>query len=237
MTSEEEKHVLQKIEKGIVRAIDEYSNNPSVTMAVSSIPTIGPVIDMIIQTTSSQISQRRFLELCRMLKEEIALIDETKIDKSFLESEEGCDLIRKAFRTALETAEDEKIRLYARILVRAAILDNASYRYHSKDFLSILLELSPADLTVAREIYNQQKHHADKIRHTENQLSAVETSGWKLLPTICKMDETEFDLAVAKLARVNLIKEIVGSYYGYEGGEYRITNTFRRMMKLIEKLD
>lgn len=56
------------------------------------------------------------------------------------------------FYTALETANNDKIRLYARIFVRSAILDNVKFRYHAKDFLSLLLELLPADLVVAREI-------------------------------------------------------------------------------------
>jgi len=69
---------------------------------------------------------RRIQKLIQLLKEEIALVDQTKIDKLYLESEEGYDLFRKMFITTLETMNENKIQLYARILVRSAILENAN---------------------------------------------------------------------------------------------------------------
>jgi hypothetical protein len=45
-----------------------------------------------------------------------------KIDKSFFVSEEGYDLIVKVIHAAFETANKDKMRLYARILVSSAML-------------------------------------------------------------------------------------------------------------------
>jgi hypothetical protein len=157
MSTDEEHGILTKIEKGVERAADEYASNPAISLDFSSIPGIGPIIDNMLHATAGEIQKRRYLKLWIGLKAEVALVAETKIDKSFFESEEFYDLIRKTFYTALETANSDKIRLYARILVRSAILDNAKFRSHAKDFLSLLLELLPADLVVAREIYKQQK--------------------------------------------------------------------------------
>jgi len=63
----------------------------------------------------------------------------------------------KVVRSTLETDNKNKIRLYARILLRPALLDNAKFRYYSKDFVSLLSELSPADLQLAREVTNDRK--------------------------------------------------------------------------------
>jgi hypothetical protein len=112
--STDEKHgILTKIEKGIERAADEYASNPAISLAFSSIPGIGPIIDNMLHATAGKIQKRRYLKLWTGLKAEVALVDETKIDKSFFESEEFYDLIRKTFYTALETANSDKIRLYA----------------------------------------------------------------------------------------------------------------------------
>jgi hypothetical protein len=96
------------------------------------------------------------------------------------------------FITTLETINNDKIRLYARILVRSAILDNAKFRYYSKDFISLLLELSPPDLQVAREIYKQQKDTpADMInRKALDELVTVEESGFRRLPELTKQSLT-----------------------------------------------
>jgi hypothetical protein len=238
VSTDEERSALTKIEEGLVRAVEEYTGNPAISFAVSSIPIFGPIIDIIVQTAGSKISERRFMQLCTSLKAEIALIDETKIDKPFLESEEGYDIIRKTFHTALETAENEKIRLYARILVRAAMLDNARFRHSAKDFLSILLELNPADLTLARTFYQQQKDTPPDIDHkVHNELHVVKQSGYDTLKTTCKMNNAEFDLSLNKLIRAGLIRQVVGSYIGYIGDAHRITHTFRTLMQLLETLD
>jgi hypothetical protein len=99
-----------------------------------------------------------------------------------------------------------------------------------------LLELLPADLAVAREIYKQQKDTpADIIDpNVTNELDIVRNSGFYRLPELTKLEKPEFDLALAKLVRTGLIRQVVGSYLENKGEAYRITHTFRKMMDLIE---
>ncbi|MDQ4014807.1 MAG: hypothetical protein M3136_03480 [Thermoproteota archaeon] len=235
MSTDEKHGILTKIEKGIERAADEYASNPAISLAFSSIPGIGPIIDNMLHATAGEIQKRRYLKLWTGLKAEVALVDETKIDKSFFESEEFYDLIRKTFYTALETANSDKIRLYARILVHSVLLDNAKFRYHAKDFLSLLLGLLPADLVVAREIYKQQKDTPTDIQpEVMSEVQIVRNSGFYEVRELTGLDKAEFDLALTKLVRAGLVRQVVGSYIGYAGDAYRITHTFRKMMDLVE---
>jgi len=128
---------------------------------------------------------------------------------------------------------NDKIRLYARILVRSALFDNARFRYYSKDFISLLLELSPADLEVAREIYKRQKQTPADIQ-PDVELRCIRESGCYQIRALLGLDEAVYDLAITKLVRAGLIRQVVGSYLEYGGGAYRITYTFRKMMELIE---
>ena len=50
----------------------------------------------------------------------------------------------------------------------------------------------------------------------------------------CDLNEIDFGIALGKLARTGLIKEIVGMYMGYKGGLYLITPTFKKLMNFIK---
>jgi DNA-binding MarR family transcriptional regulator len=233
---DEDKRIWGKIEKLVARATDEYTSRPDISLYVSSIPIIGPIIDHTFRIKASEIQMGSIVTLFDALEAEISQVDKTKIDKQYLESIEGYDIFRKMLIATLETINNNKIRLYARILIRSAILDNSKFRYYSKDFISLLLELSPPDLQVARNMYKQQKDTpADEInRKALDEVEIVERSGFRQLRELLGLDKAEFDLALTKLVRAGLIRQVVGSYDQYTGDLYAITRTFRKMMELIE---
>jgi hypothetical protein len=194
MSTDEEHGILTKIEKGVERAADEYASNPAISLDFSSIPGIGPIIDNMLHATAGEIQKRRYLKLWIGLKAEVALVDETKIDKSFFWSEEFYDLIRKTFYTALETANSDKIRLYARILVRSAILDNAKFRSHAKDFL-----------------YKQQKDSPTDVQpEVMSEVQIVRNSDFYEVRELTGLDKAEFYLALTKLVKAGLVRQVRG---------------------------
>jgi hypothetical protein len=234
--SEGGKDMLRKLEKNVERAAEVYANTPALYLPVLAIPEIGPIIDTLFRHKAGEILHQRYTELWQATKAEVNRIDMDKIDKSFFDSEEGYDLIVKAIHAAFETANKDKMRLYARILISSAILDKAKFRYYSKDFISLLLDLLPADLAVAREIYKQQKDTPADIIDPEvtNELQIVRNSGFYRLAESIKLEKAEFDFALTKLVKAGLIRQVVGSYMDNRGDAYRITHTFRKMMDLIE---
>jgi hypothetical protein len=123
------------------------------------------------------------------------------------------------------------------MLTRLPLLDNAQFRHRGEDFLSILLELLPADLRVARLIYDQQKDLATRIRHTENEISTIRNAGWENIAVSSKLDAVNFEFALKKLDRAGLITPVRQASEGYRLEMYMITSTFRTLMTLVERLD
>ena len=132
----------------------------------------------------------------------------------------------------------KKIKLYARILVRTPILDYAAFRPKAEDFLRILLELSPADVVLAREAFRQQKDIQEEfISEEEGELKVIKNSGWDNLPNLTGMGKSDFMLSVVKLVRTGLLIQVIGTYASYRGDAYKITPVFRTLMNLIDTLD
>jgi hypothetical protein len=72
----------------------------------------------------------------------------------------------------------------------------------------------------------------DSKENTE--LKFIVNSGWHDIRHLCQLDEVDFSIALGKLARTGLTKEIVGLYVGYTGGLYLITPTFKKLMNFIQ---
>lgn len=230
----------------IGKALDEISEqsylkmkeNPLLEVSLNTIPLIGPLLINFIKSNETRFLQRRFLKLYEYLNEEINNIQDQKIDKSFIETEEFYDILRKVYEYTAKTRDNAKIKLYSRILVRISMLNNAFFRYTAEDFLLILIDLSPTDLMIAKKIYQQQKGTPIEIKDiNQNELKIVKESGWDTIPSILGVNQTEFELSILKLVRAGLIKQVSGTYVNYIGDAYRITRVFRMLMKLIETLD
>jgi len=171
------------------------------------------------------------------LNEAMSLIEEVKVDKSFLATEEFYDVMRSTLDACLRTRHDEKIKLYCKVLAGSVVVDNTDERHSAEDFISFISELSLTDIVVASEIYEKQKNVPEKfdMESDENtELKFVVNSGWHDIRNICELSETDFRIALTKLSRAGMIKETVGSYIGYAGGLYLITPAFKRLMKLIQ---
>jgi hypothetical protein len=238
LSSDNKRDFLANVENKTLDIANECLNIPLFSWAISNIPVFGPLLQTILTSLEPEILKRRFLELFMALREEVLLIDEAKIDKTYFQSEEFYDIFRQVFEYTAKTRDTHKIKLYAKILVKVALLDNAIFRQSAEDFLLIILELSPADLFVAREVYKQQKDTPEEILDiNQNELKIVKESGWDKLPQICEMNKAQFDLSLSKLVRAGLLRQVIGTYGYYIGDAYRITLSFRMMMKLLEKLE
>jgi hypothetical protein len=237
MPSEDSETVINKLDDLIVKAATKDLRNPMLGWRLSNIPDYGPMI----QATASlerPILRRRMENLLLSINEEVQMIDRKKIDFSYFETDEFYDLVRRVLEYTARTRDKSKIRLYARILVRTPLLDNALFRPSVEDLLSILLELSTADLFLAREVFRQQRDTPENFTSIEqDELKIVKQSGWDSLPTITRMGQSDFTLSVVKLVRTGLIRQVVGTYVSYIGDAYRITPVFRTLMRLLDKLN
>jgi len=233
----DEDKIWKRIEKPLEKGIEIYGNNPELRNSITQIPVIGMAFDQIIAGLSRDLQKRRFLETIQLLRQEMILIDESKVDKEFLETEAFVDLIVKTIENSVKTRHKDKVLLNCKILTGSILEKNNELRHSSEDLLLLVSDLSPIDIKVAKEIYNQQKDIPDKFDPQEDEqsheLAFVNKTGWDNLQTKCNSNKTDFLLSLHKLSNANLIKQIIGTYSSYLGGKFIITPTFQRLMALL----
>jgi hypothetical protein len=130
----------------------------SVTIRIQNIPIVGPILDIVIREAGSRIGQQRLYEIVASLDEAIRLIDQYKVDKPYLDSDEFYSLLYRYFEKSLCDRYNEKRILYAKILANSMLIENSALQDNSEDFLSVLDDITPKDLIVLKNIYEQQKH-------------------------------------------------------------------------------
>lgn len=187
MTSED-----TKIESVIQRGLDNYLNNYPLRNAICQIPGIGSMLDYMIISVGQEFQKRRLLQAVQYLNEAMSLIEEVKVDKSFLATEEFYDIMRSTLDACLRTRHDEKIKLYCKVLAGSVVVDNTDERHSAEDFISFISELSLTDIVVASEIYEKQKNVPEKfdMESDENtELKFVVNSGWHDIRNICELSE------------------------------------------------
>ena len=238
MSSEEKKGIIRKIDDLIMNVATKGFENPVLGWTLANIPIYGPMIQAAMTSLEAPILRRRMENLVLAVEVEVHLVDESKIDFSYFQTDEFYDVVRRVFEYTLRTGDQKKIKLYARILVRTPILNYAVFRPNVEDYLRILLELSSPDVMLAREVFRQQKESQEDFSTVEeNELKNVKNSGWDQLPDITGMSKSDFMLSVVKLVRTGLLIQVIGTYVSYRGDAYRITPVFRKLMKLIDTLD
>jgi hypothetical protein len=223
-----------KLKEKFQNAALAYSDISELRALVNFIPLIGSSIDVIISSEAQKIQYNRIRQTIKCLTDEMVKIDKDKIDKSFLDTEEFFDLLILFFEKCTKTRHIEKVKLNCKILSRSIIIDNATERPFAYDILNNIADLTPRDLDLSIRIFDQQKGELPQYTEEYRELTFVKERGWDNLQPSSKLTEFDFSLSLFNLAKSGLIKEIQGSYIGYYGGSYIITDAFRKLMSFIE---
>jgi hypothetical protein len=131
------------------KAVEMYSEQAALRATISAIPWIGSSIDAFLSTKGQKIVQNRITSLLDALKDEMRDIQEGKVDKPYLESDEFFDLTLKALEAATRTKEIAKIGMYARIL-KGAVVGRREAEFSGEDAIRVILDLTPRQMEVAR---------------------------------------------------------------------------------------
>lgn len=207
------------------RLDEAYSKKTGWRALVNLIPYVGGSLDVLLTSKAHKLTEQRIESLLAELAQQVGTVDESKIDKDFLESEEWYDMVFRAFEKAIRTRSLEKIKLYSKILVGS--LTNPDNRDHSEDFLEILSELSETEVRLARIIYDLREVH---LWDRDGQGLPMPN---KFLEQCTFIDRNDLPFYMNRLEKVGLIDEQMGSFIDYEGGLYKITPTFDKLMKVI----
>lgn len=221
----------KELSERIDKASEAYVQNTWLRAAINLIPYIGGSLDVVLASRGS-LHQKRIVEFLESLKEEMSHIKEERIDTAYLKSPEFSDIILKLMEASLRTRDREKMRLYAKFLRGAVLIQNRN-QISLEDYLETLIELTPTELEVARAIYEQQRN-SDRGSN-ENVLQWTRRKGWyDLSDQVTGVAKEDLPFILLRIEKSGLIKEVTGVYVGYEGGVFVVTDAFRKLMRFID---
>ncbi len=215
----------------LAKASEIYSENAALRAAVNLVPYVGGSLDILISSRGQSIIQKRMLKFLDELKVEMSRLDEQAVNKAYLESEEWFDIVMRTLEAVAKTRNGEKVRLYAKML-SSSVSTPADLHYSSEDYLTIISELTPREIRVARVLFNQQH---DRPQETETELQWALGKGWNDMSEQSQVPKEELQFALLRLQRAGLAKEITGTLLDYTGGVYVITDAFRRLMDFLRE--
>ena len=128
----------------------EYEDNPIARAIVNAIPYIGGSIDVALSAKWTRYHSQRIDDLLDKINNELSRIDATKIDKSFLESEEFSDLVYSIAFNTIKTRNPEIRTGFARIIKSALIQDDTVINL--EDIVRQLSEMTQNDLLLLKTI-------------------------------------------------------------------------------------
>lgn len=186
----------------------------------------GGSLDVLLSAKYQDFLQRRIECLAKALLEEIPQELMKKVDKEFLESDDFFSMLITMMEHASKTRSEDKIKAYVKVL-RGYVMQEVPID-EAEGFLQTLSELTPTELRLAAIAYRHKKFAVVLPFAGGN-------TGSNTFIEDCSFVKVEDLLYYMKrLERAGFISEEVGMIIDYEGGAFKITPTFTKIMNLLE---
>jgi hypothetical protein len=218
---------MKDIEVKLLRASEVYADQVLIRASINAIPFIGGSIDVLLSSFGQKFVIKRIENFLTELNHEISLLDSKKINHDFLNSEEGFDLIIKSFNSASRTRQQEKLKLYAKILKNALTNQKTYSEEEPEMFLEIIEGLSTREFRVATLLFRQKA----KMKPHESVRTVDFASLAKENP---EFNKDELVYILVRLEKTGLIKEHIFTIHGAGGDSYQINKLFVRLMDFID---
>ena len=219
------------VSAGLAKASERYTSFALLRAGVAAIPLVGSAIDAVLTTWGADVQAMRIQALIDALEEEIDRLNEQTVSKEYLTSVEWGDGVLKAFEATARTSDEERIRIYARILLGAgteAVPDVPP----PASLIATLSELTPSEVHLARLFAEMP----GSIRYDDLKQArrVVTPDAWASLVEKCPAAlRPNFLFHLKRLERSGLISEITGTYGG--GGMYEPTPTLWRILGYLRE--
>jgi hypothetical protein len=188
-----------KKSKEINQLMESYSNNAIIRSLVNLIPYIGSSLDVLITSKIQELSWKRLQAYLEQLRVQFEKVDDSKIDWSYLNSEEFYDLFLQTSYSVIRTRSEDKIKLYSKIL-RNAVTREFKDPLGTEDLVSIIENLSQNDISFIKILSEFFMNPEIKKRHEYYWISANSIN--KILPQYTK---EVIWIGMLQLERYNLI--------------------------------
>jgi hypothetical protein len=192
---------------------------------LSLVPGLGAAISSALNTRASHLYERNSRRFAEQLKSEMERLNEEKLDKEFIESNEFVSLLTDTLTRNAKIHEQGKTRLFAR-----AFANFSSKRYssipHKEGFLEIIERLSLAHASAMAFIYRRACEPVAE-GETIRTVSAVQVAGE------LGIKQSHVEAWCEQLARYGLIKDARLGTFNYEPGVYEITGYGREFSEFL----
>lgn len=229
---------MDDIKNKLIQASKVYGDQIIIRAAINAIPYVGGSLDILLSSSGQNFVIKRIESFISELNNQIEQLEKSKINYTFFEKEEGFDLVVKALNSASRTRQNEKLKLYAKI-IKGAITEGKEFQEGDPElYLQIIEELSVKEIRVAKilfELKEIEKENAES-NNTNNNEDDQNDALW-LSSKYPEFDKDELISIFVRLERTGLIKELVGSFIGYGGGVYLINPLFRKFVNYIENIE
>lgn len=98
---------------------NSYSDNTSLKAVVNLIPYVGGALDEIFSHRSNSLKNKRLENFISNTENVFQDIEENKLNKSFLESDEFTDLVLRCIRLSIKTTSNDKAKIFSQIIKKS----------------------------------------------------------------------------------------------------------------------
>jgi hypothetical protein len=188
-------------------------------VVLSSIPICGTILDEVLFGYRSRVKQERLNRFVEELEKYFRLIHSGDIDREHLESEEFGDIFESILRRVVNTASEEKMHRFKKILL------NEMTRTYTSDFKETFLDIVSRINEDQILILNRFREVKDCESEGNSEQRVVDGEGAKVSlkykGNFLEVDEAEYLFYVQDLVSKSLLCD---KYVGVYGGAKPYTN-------------
>ena len=188
-------------------------------VVLSSIPICGTILDEVLFGYRSRVKQERLNRFVEELEKYFRLIHSGDIDREHLESEEFGDIFESILRRVVNTASEEKMHRFKKILL------NEMTRTYTSDFKETFLDIVSRINEDQILILNRFREVKDCESEGNSEQRVVDGEGAKVSlkykGNFLEVDEAEYLFYVQDLVSKSLLCD---KYVGAYGGAKPYTN-------------
>jgi hypothetical protein len=222
----------------LAKASLQYGEHTIIRSGIIGIPFVGGSLDFLLSARGQNYTIKRINTFISELQSEISELKEEQINKKYLESEKGFDLLVKSFNSASKTRNTEKIKIYAQI-VTGAIVSKTVFKYDEPElYIRIIDELSETEIKIAYALYQLKEVEGYDIfkRKEKEYPKGIANDSELIASTHPEYNSEDLRPLLIRIEKTGLIKEMVGgSILGYDGGIYNIDPIFKKLIMFIQK--
>ena len=218
---------MDELKDKLSKVSEVYGNQTIIRAAINAVPYVGSTLDVLLSAVGQKYVQRRIETFIKELGEQISLLDASKVNKDFLETEEGFDLIIKAFNSAAKTKQKEKLKLFAKIIKSSLTIGNEYYEEAPELYLRIVDELSVKELDFGMILFKSD---------LATNIKGMKYNAWDLAKKHPHFTGEELTYILMRLSRAGLLSEFTLTSLNNVSNAYSISEFFQQFTRFMGDL-